>query len=296
MSVEILRTGPLALLQDLGRPGHAAVGVSRSGAFDRSAHRLANSLVGNSPGAATVEVLLGGLLIRFEAPALIALTGADGAALIEGRPIPWGTACRVNPGQLLSLGPPGEGLRSYLAVAGGFTVPPMLGSRSSDVLSGIGPPPLAAGDRLPFGPAGPVRGHLSVWTELPVAVPAASRRAGPVLGVLPGPRLDWLADPATILGDWVVSPASNRIGVRLAGRRLDWAASRLGQELPSEPLVRGAIQVPPGGEPIIFGPDHPTTGGYPVVAVLTASATDALAQHRPGDRIVLQAASGPALT
>lgn len=293
----MLRTGPQALLQDLGRPGLAAVGVTRSGAFDRAAHRQANSLVGNTDDAATIEVLLGGLLLRCHGSAVVSLTGAECPLSVDGHPVPWETSFRLRPGQLLSLGTPRLGLRSYLAVSGGLEVPPVLGSRSTDLLSGLGPEPLVAEQVLPVGPH---QGHTGSpafgtdhWSEAapPLTGSSQTRVDQPIrLPVLPGPRLDWLETPESILGEWRCSAQSNRIGVRLAGRQLVWTGHRRGTELSSEPLVRGAIQVPPGGEPVIFGPDHPTTGGYPVVAVLTEDANDQLAQCRPGAAIWLEPA------
>lgn len=291
-SFEILRTGAQALLQDLGRPGLAAVGVTTSGAFDRAAHRQANSLVSNPAEAATIEVLLGGLLLRSRGTAIVALTGAECPLSVDGHPVPWGNSCQLRSGQILSLGTPPRGLRSYLAVNGGLAVPPVLGSRSTDLLSGLGPEPLVAGQLLlvgqPDGHPGPPRAQHWPGTAEPSTSPAWAAAQQPIrLPVLPGPRLDWIADPAAFLGEWRCSAQSNRIGVRLAGRQLTWAEHCRGTELPSEPLVRGAIQVPPGGEPVIFGPDHPTTGGYPVVAVLTEAANDQLAQCRPGSSIWL---------
>jgi allophanate hydrolase subunit 2 len=166
-------------------------------------------------------------------------------------------------------------------------------------LSGLGPAKLAAGDVLPV--AVPLPGELPgeararqrhddpIPGVLPDEARARHRREGPpTLFLLPGPRRDWLADPAALAGAWVVSPDSNRVGVRLSGRSLGRAREHAGAELPAEPLVRGAVQLPPSGLPVLFGPDHPTTGGYPVVAVLTEESCDRLAQCRPGDPVVLR--------
>ncbi|MEN0072558.1 MAG: allophanate hydrolase subunit 2 family protein, partial [Propionicimonas sp.] len=161
----------------------------------------------------------------------------------------------------------------------GVGLEPEFGSRSRDVLAGLGPAPLQAGDLLPVGTGG---GWLPSAYQVPE--PVLDR----TLAVLPGPRTDWLAEPGSLAGEWEVSPHSDRVGVRLVGRRLAWAGDRIGTELPSEPVVRGAVQLPPGGLPVVFGPDHPTTGGYPVVGVLTEAAGDALAQVRPGERVTLR--------
>ena len=154
-------------------------------------------------------------------------------------------------------------------------VPPTLGSRSTDLLSGLGPAPVRAGDVLPLGTG-------SQAAEVPPLITPSNDTV--TLEVLPGPRTDWLVDP-DLAGEWTVSPDSNRVGVRLAGPAV--ALNRTDQ-LSSEGVVRGAIQIPPGGLPVIFGPDHPTTGGYPVVGVLTDLSCDALAQLRPGQRVRLR--------
>jgi len=310
-----VRPGPLSLVQDAGRPGLAAIGVSPSGAADRAALVAGSLLVGNDARHAAVEVTLGGLSVRALAPLTVALTGAACPATVDGSPVAWGRRFLLGAGELLTLGLPREGLRSYLSVAGGIDVPPVLGSRSTDVLSGLGPPRLSAGMLLPVGPMFPERdeGPAPVPGELvsaapfetrgfassaaflrtrerhevpPATLPAPDDRL-PTLELLPGPRTDWLADAGALATTWTVSPDSNRVGIRLTGTVLERSPSRVGAELPSEPLVRGAVQLPPSGQPVIFGPDHPTTGGYPVVAVLTEAASDRLAQCRPGDRISL---------
>jgi biotin-dependent carboxylase-like uncharacterized protein len=283
MSIEILRPGPLALVQDLGRTGHAAIGVSPSGAFDRTAHRAAAGLVGNDPGSVGIEVTLGGLAIRSDTEVLVSLTGAECPATTSDGAAPWNAAFLLRGGDVLQLAVPATGLRSYLAVAGGLLVAPVLGSASTDLLSGLGPARLAAGDLLATG--APRYAH---WAPAPPPVDLAAL----TLDLLPGPRTDWLDDSAALDGTWTVSPDSNRVGVRLAGRALTRAGTRTDAELPSEPLVRGAIQLPPSGEPVAFGPDHPTTGGYPVVAVLTEASADLLAQCRPGTSVRLRWAGG----
>lgn len=280
MSLEVLRTGPLALVQDAGRPGRAALGVSPSGAADRGAFAAGARLVGNDPTRhAAIEVILGGLSVRATSPCTVALSGAECPTSVDGVAVPWATALGLDPGEVLTLGTPPSGLRSYLSVAGGIDVAPVLGSRSTDLLSGLGPPRLTAGMLLPTGPR--------TVSEEP-REERTKRQQGPTdLDLLPGPRTDWLADPTALAGAWTVSPDSNRVGVRLTGGVLTRASSLVGVELPSEPLVRGAVQLPPSGQPVVFGPDHPTTGGYPVVAVLTEAASDRLAQCRPGDVVVL---------
>jgi len=269
-------TGPLATVQDLGRPGLADLGVSPSGAADRSAHRLANRLVGNPEGDATIEVTLGGLGVRATATHWVAVTGAPTTVLVNDRPTASHALIALPPGDRLTVLAPAYGVRSYLAVRGGITVPPVLGSRATDLLSGIGPAPLRPGDELPIGGPGP---------PLPGVDLVPPHQPRKMLAITPGPRRDWFTDQAwtDLLGQpWTVSPDGNRVGVRLEGAPLP---RRITEELPSEGLVRGAVQVPASGEPLIFLADHPVTGGYPVIAVLTDRAADHAAQLRPGERV-----------
>jgi biotin-dependent carboxylase-like uncharacterized protein len=274
--LDVLATGPLATVQDLGRPGLAALGVTRSGAADGAAAALANRLVGNDRGAAVVEVTAGGLRVRAGRALLVAVTGAPAPVSVDGRPAPFAGPLPLAVGQVLALGPPPLGLRSYLAVRGGIDVPSVLGSRSTDLLSGLGPAPLRSGDRLPVG-------RLAADEPIVDVAPVRAPSARPVLGVLPGPRRDWL-EPAAwatlVSSEWSVTADSNRVGLRLAGPRL--ARARAG-ELPSEGLVPGAVQVPPDGAPVLFLVDHPVTGGYPVLAVVPSADLSAAAQLRPGD-------------
>lgn len=293
--VEVLLPGVLTLVQDRGRPGYAAIGVGRSGAADAGALRLANRLVGNDRAAAGLEVLLGGLAVRFLAPAVLALAGAEVPAGLhlpdepEPRPLGAHQAVRVPAGTVLRTGHATRGLRLYLAVRGGIDVPPVLGSRATDQLSGLGPPPLRAGDLLPVGRlAGDA---AQPWPEPPRAWPPDATTPA-VLRVLPGPRPDWFAPDALAVlpfATYRVTPASNRVALRLDGpevRRVDRG------ELPSEPLVPGAVQVPPDGRPVVFGADHPVTGGYPVLAVVHPRDLDLAAQLPPGALVRL--VPGPA--
>ena len=274
----VLASGLLTTVQDRGRPGWASIGVTRSGAADRQAAALANRLVGNDAAAAVLEVTVGGLQVRAARTLLVAVSGAPAPVTVDGRAAPFDAPLTLRPGQVLGLGNPAVGLRSYLAVRGGIGVPPVLGSRSTDTLSGLGPAPLRPGDVLPVGALAAAEPVVDV---APVGAPSSR----PVLRVLPGPRRDWMAPTAwTALTteDWTVSPDSDRVGLRLAGPRLDRART---DELPSEGLVPGAVQVPPDGAPVLFLVDHPVTGGYPVLAVVTTDDLPAAAQLRPGDRV-----------
>ncbi len=278
-TLEILRTGPLALVQDLGRPGLAHLGVGHSGAADRRSHTLANRLVANPGEAATIEVTLGGLRARVHGDAVtIAVTGADTDPAVNGIPFGINSIHYAGDGEVISLGAPHSGLRSYLAVRGGLDVPPVLGSRSYDVMAAIGPTPLSAGDVLPVG------GHTDDYPELDQAPVAAITEDLVELTVVPGPRDDWVTDPnALVHTEWVASERSDRVGMRLSGRPLRhrWPD----RQLPSEGATRGAIQVPPNGLPVILGPDHPVTGGYPVIGVVAGPDVDRVAQIRPGQPV-----------
>jgi biotin-dependent carboxylase-like uncharacterized protein len=275
--IEIVQPGPLALIQDLGRPGYTDLGVGRCGAFDSASHRLANRLVGNNLDAATVEILLGGMQLRLRHAATIALTGAI-CPLSSDRPVDWNNPLTLPAGSYLRLGTPMAGLRSYLAVRGGVDVPETLGSRSADSLSGLGPPPLQAGDQLAIG---------RLTEGDPAELPAPPMPPAGPLATFRGPRLDWFSPSAVELlhsETWTVAATSNRVGVRLSGPALERANT---DELPSEPTLPGAIQVPPDGQPIILGPDAPVTGGYPVIAVVAAADLSRVGQARPGDRVRL---------
>ncbi|HEX3783411.1 MAG TPA: biotin-dependent carboxyltransferase family protein [Pseudonocardiaceae bacterium] len=283
-AVTVLATGPQTLVQDLGRPGFAHLGVPPSGALDRPALRLANRLVGNAESAAGLEVLLGGLRLRAVGSCMIAVTGPSTSVTVDGRERGTHAPIHLPPGAELALATPHDGLRSYLAFGGGIVVEAELGSRSTDVLSGIGPAALRAGDVLPLGePQGPPVGA----DQLAAAVVPGEL----TLPVLLGPRDDWFADAGGQLaqGQWRVSPESNRIGVRLTGPALRRAEDFAGRELPSEPVLTGAIQVPANGRPVVFLADHPTTGGYPVIGVVPTTALPALAQVRPGTTVLLRA-------
>jgi len=275
MTLHVSAVGASVLVQDLGRPGWAHLGVARSGALDRPAAGLANRLVGNDPGAACLEVLLGGLAVRADEACWVAVTGAPCAVEVDGRPRELAAPVRLTRGSELWLGRPSEGLRSYLAVAGGIAVDPVLGSRSTDTLGRVGPPAVAVGDRLPMGrPAGP-----------PAAVDTPRPPATGPLRVTPGPRADRVAGDALDLlcrTTYAVSPDSDRVGLRLVGDALPLAVR---DELPSEGMVLGAVQVPPDGRPVVFLADHPTTGGYPVVAVVDERDLWQCAQLRPGEPV-----------
>ncbi|MFH0516847.1 biotin-dependent carboxyltransferase family protein [Streptomyces sp. M41] len=274
-ALAVVRAGALTTVQDLGRPGHAHLGVPRSGALDGPTAALVNRLVGNAPGAAVLETTLNGCALRPRSAVTVAVGGAPCRVTVGGRAAAWGAAVRVPAGALLEVGPAVRGVRSYVAVSGGIAVEPVLGSRSTDLLSGLGPPPLTDGTVLPLGRPTPLYARVE-------AAPQPGPPAELVLRVTLGPRDDWFTPRAVRLftsAAFSVSPASNRIGLRTEGPALERAVT---SELPSEGMVLGAVQVPPDGRPVVFLADHPTTGGYPVIAVVRAADLPAVAQSVPG--------------
>ena len=277
--LEVVATGPLATLQDLGRPGLAALGVGRSGAADTRSMRLAHRLVGNKGGAACIEVTFGGLEVRARGGVTVALAGAPCPMSVDGRQVAPYAVVWVPDGAVLRLGAPTSGLRSYLAVRGGFDLAPVLGSRSTDTLSGVGPAPLEPGRRLRVGRA---TRPLPGVDLAPVRVPDTGDLW---LRVVRGPRADRFTETAydaLLSTPYEVTAESNRIGMRLSGAVLERSRDT---ELPSEGMVAGALQVPPSGQPTLFLADHPVTGGYPVVAVVVAADIPLAAQARPGQQL-----------
>jgi len=281
----VLDPGPLTTIQDAGRPGLASLGIGRSGAADLGSYRLANRLVGNREDDAALEVTLGGLALRADHDMLIAVTGAPCPIAVSGIGYGPNGPVFVQADQRVVLGSPTTGMRSYLAVRGGLRVPEVLGSRSTDILSGIGPDPLQGGMTVPIGDP------YGAQPDLDLAAVAAPSEADLTLSVTPGPRADWFT-PASMRdlleGRYEVTGESNRVGMRLSGPELNRSRS---DELPSEGMVVGALQVSPAGQPTLFLADHPVTGGYPVIAVVDRADVDLAAQARPGQHLLFRLAS-----
>ncbi|UVJ41708.1 carboxyltransferase domain-containing protein [Arthrobacter sp. CJ23] len=308
--IRIVAPGALSLIEDLGRRGYGPLGVSAAGALDRESLRRANRLVGNSPTAAAVETVNGGLVVEAVGDQVIAVAGAPATLTIQSpsgiwvengetfdgeasegelQPGPQRTVSMATPfalldGEVLAIGAPESGFRTYLAIRGGADVPAALGSRSSDTMSGIGPAPLAPGQFLPVGTD---TASAAVGSpELQPGFPELGGESGiTVLDIIPGPREDWF-EPSALDSlcsqSWQVTPQSNRVGMRLAGEPL--RRSRDG-ELPSEGTMAGAIQIPPAGLPVLFLADHPITGGYPVIGVVADEHLDRAAQVPIGGSI-----------
>ena len=307
-TIEVLRHGLLDTVQDLGRPGRAHLALSRGGAADRMALALANALVGNALDDAGLEITGPGPTLRFVDDAWIASVGARHRCTVVGggsgdvdAALPAGRPAFVPAGTTLRWHAPEVGWRSWIAVAGGIAVPPVLGGRGAHLAAGVGPARLAAGDRLPLadGAGALARSRAAAvlgrdaqagraWPawHVPESVPGG----WPVLEVpvLPGRHLDALspaARHALLERDWEVSPQSNRQGLRLDGEPLDAGAPA---QLASEPVALGTVQLPPAGLPVILLCEHQTTGGYPRVLEAASVAEPVLAQAAPGCRLRLR--------
>lgn len=280
-------------VQDLGRPGQVAVGVPESGALDPAALRRANRLVGNHEHAAGLETVLGGLVLETAAGRWVALAGAGSLTVrphrTRGRAHPASVAVWVPPGARIEVDAPHIGLRSWLAVRGGFDAPLVLGSASTDLLCGIGAP-LVDGDRIRVGTA--IAGPLPPVDIAPQPSPSDDML---VLRAVPGPRDDWFipASLASLTRERPVESRSNRIGVRLGGEPVLRRPERADVELPSEGTVAGSVQIAANGLPVLFLADHPVTGGYPVAATVVAADLPLAAQARPGQSVRLRFVRSP---
>ncbi|BCW33988.1 allophanate hydrolase [Arthrobacter sp. StoSoilA2] len=295
--LRVLNPGAQSLIEDLGRRGYGALGVSAAGALDRASLRRANRLVGNSSSAAAIETVNGGLTVEAIGDQVIAVTGApttltvqspssvefeesDGGIQDAVRSVPMAAPFALLDGEVLTVGPPEAGFRNYVAIRGGIAVPEVLGSRSADTMSGIGPAPLVVGQELPAGDA-----TASTAVGSPELQPEFPGANVTVLDVVPGPRADWFDQSAIeslTSQEWLVTPQSNRVGMRLDGTPLQRAREG---ELPSEGTMAGALQIPPAGLPVLFLADHPITGGYPVIGVVRDEHLDLAGQVPIGGRI-----------
>lgn len=289
VTLEIRHPGPLATVQDLGRPGFAAMGVPLGGAFDAHALRLGNRLLGNVDDAAAIELTLGAARVLAHASVVAAITGAPTTAVAQHattrpRPVPWGRPFSLQAGEELRFGHPARGVRTYLCVSGGLVVPRLLGSASTCLPGGFGGPfgrPLQAGDRLIAGPpvlAPPECPATSSLLETPLG--------RDVLRAVDGGHVRAFGDEDSRTfwtSSFTVAAESDRTGVRLLSARP--VQPPFHGRMPSEGMPPGAVQIPQSGHPIILGVDHPTTGGFPVIATVITADLPALAQLRPGDRV-----------
>lgn len=311
--LEIIDPGLQTLLQDLGRPGFGDLGVSASGAADKASARQANRVVGNDSDLAVLENVLGELELKAFGNVIVAITGAEVKAFVtqnpalveipepsedleegeeeelpepEVRRAPLRTAFSLYDGETLRIEAPEAGLRTYVAVRGGFMVPEVLGSRATDSMSGVGPEPLAKGKVLPVGQA---KRNNSVGSDEPATGVLPMIGKVTTLRITLGPRDDWF-DEAGISAlteqEWTATSQSNRIGVRFelpaGGRPMTRAKDG---ELASEGAVPGSLQIPPSGLPVLFLADHPVTGGYPVAGVVIERDMPLAAQLPPGAKV-----------
>lgn len=291
-AIEIISVGLPVVFQDLGRAGQASLGISVSGAADRAGFKAANRLVGNAVNTPALEIALGGLSFCMRGQGVMAVTGATTPITIVGTNGTKISAARhsaiaLDDGDVVSLGTPAAGMRSYFSLRGGFDVAPVLGSAATDTLAQIGPAALVAGDVVAILPA---PANALVSSEEPAfAMPTTTETV--VLDVVMGPRTDWFTDAAVesfLSQEWSVTPQSSRVGIRLAGEALERANHG---ELPSEATVRGALQVPASGQPVLFLADHPLTGGYPVIANVAGHHLDLAGQIPVGAKIRFKAVS-----
>ncbi|MDS9467736.1 urea amidolyase family protein [Paracoccus sp. MBLB3053] len=278
--LKVVSTAYPILFQDEGRPGQGGQGVSASGALDMGALHRANRAVGNPSNSAALEITLGPVKLRAECAVTLALSGAATAS-VAGTTVPAGAAFAMDAGDELVILPPAAGMRSYLALRGGFQIEPVLGSASTDTLAFVGPDALSAGAAL--GLAGLPAGAVAEPQDQP-ALPKSGDLVE--LPVTLGPRADWFTPEMVrhfLTQEWLVTPQSSRVGIRLEGAQP--MTREDATELPSEGTETGAIQIPHSGQPVLFLADHPLTGGYPVIATLLPSALDLAGQIPPGARI-----------
>lgn len=285
--IRVMEGGLLTTVQDLGRPGYQALGISPAGAVDEYALRLANWAVGNGPGAAALEITLIGPRLSFTAEALVAITGADLGPVLDGEPVPMWTAVTVPAGATLGFTGGSRGCRAYLAVAGGIDVPPVLGSRSTDVLGhfgGLEGRALRAGDELPLGEPAPGAGPRPVPPEL---IPVYPEHV--VARVVLGPQEDHFTSEGlrVFLGSsYEVTPQSDRVGLRLEGPVI---RHRGRADVISDGMPAGAVQVPQDGRPLVVLANRQTVGGYPKIATVVSADLWRLGQLRPGNRVSFRA-------
>lgn len=306
MGIQIDHPGLFTTLQDLGRTGLQHLGVPVNGVMDETSHRMANLLVGNPEDEVTLEITLSGPRMHFQEDTVIAVCGANMAPMIDGEPLPMWRPVRVLAGSRLLFGRPEIGCRAYLAVAAGFDVPLVLGSRSTAVrgaYGGFGGRALRKGDVLPL--RSPEEAHTARWVgllarrERRIAYPnwSVSRHRMPYrvspqpVRIVPGRH--WQNFPVAmreqlVAAEYRVGNDSDRMGYRLAGPLID---ARRSHDVLSEGVVMGAVQVPPGGQPIILMADRQTTGGYPVIAVVIGVDLPVVAQLAPGDTLCFKLAA-----
>jgi antagonist of KipI len=287
VSIVVVRPGVHTTVQDLGRFGFASHGIPESGALDPVSHRLANMLVGNRADAATLELTLDGPHLRFERASLIAVCGADMSPTLDGAPLAQWRPVRVAANSSLRFGGARTGARAYLAVAGGIDVPPVLGSRSTNSVIAYGGHcgrRLRAGDLLALGAASSAIDAVDVHWSIGAVKWMPTNNAA-TLRLVPAERHAELAQAAIAHGAFTLSIASDRMGIRLVESIAGGGAA----DMISEPMLTGAVQLPPDGRPMILMNDHQTTGGYPIIGHVATVDLPSVAQLTSGGRVRFEA-------
>ena len=289
-SLTVLRPGLFTTIQDTGRWGHQASGVPVSGPMDRLSHRVANALVGNETTAALLEATLAGPEVRIDHGAVVAVTGGDLGASLDGHALPLHRPIKCRPGAVLRFGERRSGARTYVAFSGGITVSPVLGSRATHTYCALGGSdgrPIASGDRLPLGEE---RGS-SPWRV--ISTPLRTVSGGARVRIIPGPQLDFFPREALEVlqnSRFTVTPQSDRMGYRLTGGTIQRLEDR---EMISDATFAGALQVPPSGDPILLMSDRQTSGGYPQIATVITADLPLAGQLAPGDWIEFEICTRP---
>jgi antagonist of KipI len=286
-AVRVVKAGMLTTIQDRGRWGLQSRGVPVAGPMDPVSHRLANLLVGNDADAATLEVTLLGPQLDFEDERVIAVTGAEFEIFVDSKAMPMDAPFVVSAESQLRFGARRRGARAYIGIAGGIVVPSTLGSRSTHLISGMGGidgRPLRAGDRLPLGDAGRLRGPAPALANAIVTLPQGSA----VIRVVAGPQRDYFSDDALDVlqsAPYTIAQNSDRMGFRLAGPKLSHSR---GADIISDATPLGVLQVPASGQPILLMADRQTAGGYPKIATVISADISTAGQLGPGDTIMFQ--------
>jgi len=283
LKMTILSPGPLSTVQDEGRFGYMNTGFSPGGAMDAYSMKVANILVGNAPEDGVIEMTMMGITAQFSCDTVIAVTGADMEPCVDGVPIAMYKNTPVHAGSVLSMKAATSGMRAYLAVAGGFDLPPAMGSMSTNLKCGLGG---FAGRKLRAGDEIPLR--QSVTLDMLGARQTDAENTYPsALGirVLLGPQDDYFTQKGIetfLSGTYTVTDKSDRMGIRLDGEKIE---NKNGVDIISDGIATGSVQIPASGTPIIMMADRQTTGGYAKIATVISADLPKIAQARPGTRI-----------
>ena len=281
MSLIVIKPGLMTSLQDQGRSGYAHLGVPNGGAMDKTAAQLANHLVDNAPESAVLEITAVGPTLKLDADCSIGIAGAEFNLSVDDQPISSNSSIDVKAGQILSFGSLKAGFRAYLACAGGFDVPSILGSRSmmsGGLVPGVSGRLLQASDVLALSAPRLVTGK----SKYPWQILQAKRRY--FVHAMPGPEADFFSSnqiSSFFSQGFIITQDSNRIGYRLQGEIM----LRKKTSIESVGVMPGSVQITPSGQPIVCLRDAQTTGGYPRIAVVHQQDLNVLAQARPGDEV-----------